>query len=171
MKIDVQGAELMVLRGMGERLKEIDCLIAETSVMIAAAHNGPEFTEVAGFMNDPGLSCSISLPLTAALSTWLSRRWTRSSFRRRRHCAVIIAGQLKPRWPMSSCMSPLENRMSPDRPKPHGWLHYRRPLGADAAELTRGNRGSVGKEGMAQQDTRPGFERARRFCQRGINCK
>jgi FkbM family methyltransferase len=31
MKIDVQGAQLMVLRGMGERLKEIHCLIVETS--------------------------------------------------------------------------------------------------------------------------------------------
>jgi hypothetical protein len=47
------------------------------------------------------LSCSISWPLTAAPSTWLSRRWTRYSFRRRRHCGVIIAGQFKSRWPMS----------------------------------------------------------------------
>src|SRR5215831_12393503 len=53
MKIDVQGAELMVLRGMGERLKEIDCLIVEKS-LIATVHDGPEFTEVAGFLNDAG---------------------------------------------------------------------------------------------------------------------
>jgi FkbM family methyltransferase len=53
MKIDVQGAELMVLRGMGERLKEIDCLIVETS-LIATVHDGPEFAEVAGFMNNAG---------------------------------------------------------------------------------------------------------------------
>jgi hypothetical protein len=43
----------MVLRGMGEQLKEIDCLIVETS-LIATVHDGPEFTEVAGFMNDAG---------------------------------------------------------------------------------------------------------------------
>jgi hypothetical protein len=42
-----------VLRGMGERLKEIDCLIVETS-LIATVHDGPEFAEVAGFMNNAG---------------------------------------------------------------------------------------------------------------------
>lgn len=53
-KVDVQGAELMVLRGMGERLSELDCMIIETS-LIRTLHGGaPEFADVAGFLRGKG---------------------------------------------------------------------------------------------------------------------
>ena len=50
-KIDVQGAELAVLRGMGERLRELDAVIVETSV-IATIEQGPELPEVMAFMRE-----------------------------------------------------------------------------------------------------------------------
>jgi FkbM family methyltransferase len=52
-KIDVQGAEMMVLRGMSARLAEIDALIVETST-IATVKGGAEVADVVGFMNDHG---------------------------------------------------------------------------------------------------------------------
>ena len=52
-KIDVQGAEMMVLRGMTGRLAEIDALIVETST-IATVKGGAEVAEVVGFMRDHG---------------------------------------------------------------------------------------------------------------------
>jgi FkbM family methyltransferase len=48
-KIDVQGAELMVLKGMVDRLPEIDALIIEVST-IATLHCAPEISEVIGFL-------------------------------------------------------------------------------------------------------------------------
>ncbi len=50
-KIDVQGAELLVLEGMGGRLKELDCIIVETS-LIATLREGPEFADVMDLMRD-----------------------------------------------------------------------------------------------------------------------
>lgn len=44
-KIDVQGAELMVLKGMGEQLHNLDVVIIETST-VATLENGPEFRDV-----------------------------------------------------------------------------------------------------------------------------
>jgi FkbM family methyltransferase len=52
-KIDVQGAELMVLQGMGDRLKDLDCIIVETS-LIATLHDGPEFADVVALMKASG---------------------------------------------------------------------------------------------------------------------
>lgn len=52
-KIDVQGAEVMVLRGMGERLKEMDVVIIETS-LIATVRDGPEVVDVIGIMSEAG---------------------------------------------------------------------------------------------------------------------
>ena len=48
-KIDVQGAELAVLKGMGERLAEIDVLIVETSLIATLKGNAPELAEVMAF--------------------------------------------------------------------------------------------------------------------------
>jgi len=48
-KIDVQGAELMVLRGMTGRLAALDAVIVETST-IATVKGGAEVAEVVGFM-------------------------------------------------------------------------------------------------------------------------
>ncbi len=48
-KIDVQGAELRVLRGMGKRLQDIDALIVECSVL-ATVMDGPEVGEVIAYM-------------------------------------------------------------------------------------------------------------------------
>jgi FkbM family methyltransferase len=53
MKIDVQGAELMVLRGMGALIHEIDCFVIETS-LIATIHEGPEFVDLVMLMNENG---------------------------------------------------------------------------------------------------------------------
>ena len=52
-KIDVQGAEMMVLRGMTGCLREIDALIVETST-IATVKDGAEVADVVGFMRDHG---------------------------------------------------------------------------------------------------------------------
>lgn len=52
-KIDVQGAELMVLRGMGERLADMDCIIVETG-LIATLDGSPEFADVVDFMTQAG---------------------------------------------------------------------------------------------------------------------
>jgi FkbM family methyltransferase len=48
-KIDVQGAELMVLRGMGERIHDIDALIVETST-IATIADAPEAFQIIDFL-------------------------------------------------------------------------------------------------------------------------
>jgi FkbM family methyltransferase len=52
-KIDVQGAEMMVLAGMGEKIAEIDVFIVETST-IATVKGGAEMAEVIGFMQGHG---------------------------------------------------------------------------------------------------------------------
>jgi FkbM family methyltransferase len=53
-KIDVQGAELMVLRGMTGQLVALDAVIVETST-IATVKDGAEVAEVVGFMRAHGL--------------------------------------------------------------------------------------------------------------------
>lgn len=52
-KIDVQGAELMVLRGMGARVEEIDVFIVEMSV-IATLKDAPEAGDIIAFMRQKG---------------------------------------------------------------------------------------------------------------------
>lgn len=52
-KIDVQGAEMLVLEGMTGRLAEIDALIVETST-IATLKDGPELCDVVRFMQEHG---------------------------------------------------------------------------------------------------------------------
>jgi FkbM family methyltransferase len=52
-KIDVQGAELMVLQGMTGRLRELDAVIVETST-IATVKGGAEVGEVVRFMQAHG---------------------------------------------------------------------------------------------------------------------
>jgi FkbM family methyltransferase len=52
-KIDVQGAEVLVLKGMGSRLSEIDAVIVETST-IATLHGGPEFRDVFQLLDGHG---------------------------------------------------------------------------------------------------------------------
>lgn len=52
-KIDVQGAELMVLRGMTGRLPDIDALIVETST-IATVKGGAEVGDVMSFLRGHG---------------------------------------------------------------------------------------------------------------------
>ncbi len=52
-KIDVQGAELMVLQGMTGRLADIDAFVIETST-IATVKGGAEMAEVVGFMRQHG---------------------------------------------------------------------------------------------------------------------
>jgi FkbM family methyltransferase len=52
-KIDVQGAEMMVLDGMGSRMQEIDAFIIETST-IATVKGGPEIHELVPYMKERG---------------------------------------------------------------------------------------------------------------------
>lgn len=52
-KIDVQGAELEVLRGMGTRIDDLDAVLIETS-LIATVEDGPEFRDVFQFFDDRG---------------------------------------------------------------------------------------------------------------------
>ena len=52
-KIDVQGAELMVLKGMTERLREIDAFIIETSTL-STLKSGVELHDIVHFMHDHG---------------------------------------------------------------------------------------------------------------------
>jgi FkbM family methyltransferase len=52
-KIDVQGAEMMVLRGMAGRIAELDAVIVETST-IATVKGGAEVAEVMSFMREHG---------------------------------------------------------------------------------------------------------------------
>jgi FkbM family methyltransferase len=55
MKIDVQGAELMVLKGMGDRIGAIDCFVIETN-LIATLQDIPEFEEISHFLGSKGFS-------------------------------------------------------------------------------------------------------------------
>jgi FkbM family methyltransferase len=52
-KIDVQGAELMVLEGMTGRLDKIDALVVESST-IASLKGGPEVHDIVHFMHGHG---------------------------------------------------------------------------------------------------------------------
>ena len=54
-KIDVQGAELMVLAGMTGRLADIDALVVETST-IATVKGGAEVESVVRFLGDHGFA-------------------------------------------------------------------------------------------------------------------
>lgn len=49
-KIDVEGAEMMVLQGIGRKWDQIDAIILETS-MNSLYSNGPEFGEVVSFFD------------------------------------------------------------------------------------------------------------------------
>lgn len=52
-KIDVQGAEVLVLKGMANRLSDLDAVIVETST-IATLHGGPEFRDVFQLLDSHG---------------------------------------------------------------------------------------------------------------------
>lgn len=52
-KIDVQGAEIMLLRGMGSRIQEIDAFVIECSV-IATVKGGPEVAKIFAFFFEQG---------------------------------------------------------------------------------------------------------------------
>jgi FkbM family methyltransferase len=52
-KIDVQGAELLVLKGMTGRFGDIDAFVVETST-IATVKGGAEMAEIVGFMREAG---------------------------------------------------------------------------------------------------------------------
>jgi FkbM family methyltransferase len=53
-KIDVQGAEGMVLRGMGDRIAELDVIVVETSVVRTLHGEAPEFGDIVVAMRDRG---------------------------------------------------------------------------------------------------------------------
>lgn len=53
LKLDVQGAEMMVLRGLGERIREIDVIVVETS-LLTTVRGGPEIAELTAFLCEHG---------------------------------------------------------------------------------------------------------------------
>jgi FkbM family methyltransferase len=53
LKLDTQGAEIEVLKGLGSRIGEIDVLIVETTMM-QVRHGIPEFADVVRFCDDAG---------------------------------------------------------------------------------------------------------------------
>jgi FkbM family methyltransferase len=52
-KIDVQGSEMSVLRGMGKRIHDVDAILIEASV-IATIRDGPEIAEVVSYLRQQG---------------------------------------------------------------------------------------------------------------------
>jgi FkbM family methyltransferase len=54
-KIDVEGAEMMVLRGMGEQIHSLDGIVVETS-MIPLYEGGADFSELIQFMASNGFA-------------------------------------------------------------------------------------------------------------------
>jgi FkbM family methyltransferase len=72
-KIDVQGAELMVLRGMGARLRAIEVVIVEVSSIVTLHGGAAEAIEVIKFMDEAGFAihdiCGIARrPLDGAMA-------------------------------------------------------------------------------------------------------
>jgi FkbM family methyltransferase len=55
LKIDTQGAELEVLKGLGDRIGEIDVLIVETTMM-EVRRGIPQFVDVVRFCDDAGFA-------------------------------------------------------------------------------------------------------------------
>lgn len=55
LKIDTQGAEIEVLKGLGSRIGEIDLLIVETTMM-ELRHGIPQFADVVRFCDDAGFA-------------------------------------------------------------------------------------------------------------------
>jgi FkbM family methyltransferase len=55
LKVDTQGAELEVLKGLGKRISEIDVLIVETTMM-PMRHGIPQFGDVVRFCDDAGFA-------------------------------------------------------------------------------------------------------------------
>lgn len=55
LKIDTQGAEIEALRGLGDRIKEIDLLILETTMM-PMRHGIPQFSDIVRFCDDAGFA-------------------------------------------------------------------------------------------------------------------
>lgn len=55
LKIDTQGAEIEVLKGLGDRISAIDLLIVETS-MLPMRQGIPEFAEIVSFCDEAGFA-------------------------------------------------------------------------------------------------------------------
>jgi FkbM family methyltransferase len=55
LKIDTQGAELEVLKGLGSRIGEIDLLIVETTMM-PVRHGIPQFADIVRFCDEAGFA-------------------------------------------------------------------------------------------------------------------
>lgn len=54
-KIDTQGAEIEVLKGLGSRINEIDLMIVETTMM-PLRHGIPQFADIVRFCDDAGFA-------------------------------------------------------------------------------------------------------------------
>jgi FkbM family methyltransferase len=55
LKVDTQGAELEVLKGLGKRIVEIDLLVLETTMM-PLRHGIPQFADIIRFCDDAGFA-------------------------------------------------------------------------------------------------------------------
>jgi hypothetical protein len=55
LKIDTQGAEIEVLKGLGSRIGEIDLMILETTMM-PMRHGIPQFADIVRFCDEAGFA-------------------------------------------------------------------------------------------------------------------
>ena len=55
-KIDVQGAELMAINGMGDRIHDIDVFVVETSLIATLQGGAPEFADIVLSMKHHGFA-------------------------------------------------------------------------------------------------------------------
>ncbi len=92
-KIDVQGAELMVLEGMSARMVEIDAIVIETSALATIEH-GPEVFDVMAKLKELRLRAlrrARPQPAPARSRRLLSS--TSPSSTRTRRCGRIAGGE------------------------------------------------------------------------------
>jgi hypothetical protein len=54
-KVDTQGAEIEVLKGLGSRISEIDLMILETTMM-PMRHGIPQFADIVRFCDEAGFA-------------------------------------------------------------------------------------------------------------------
>ena len=72
LKVDTQGAEIEVLKGLGARINEIDLMILETTMM-PMRHGIPQFADIVRFCDEVGFAVYDVLEGAHALARWCAR--------------------------------------------------------------------------------------------------
>jgi FkbM family methyltransferase len=91
-KIDVQGAEVMVLKGMEGRFADLDAVIVETGT-IATLHGGPEFRDVFRLLDGHGFVLWDIVRLARRPLDSTLAQFDRYSYPRIRRCARTKDGR------------------------------------------------------------------------------